>query len=204
MHFSSTLTNLLLAGASLLASTPSAYAARTHVRGLRKLDVAEDAAASRLPAGAASGRNDDPRRLWGYPDVTIWNDTPHKATIDVKYASCSISKFTVEPGHSHTDPGRGVCLVTEISGKLDGIDTPIKAYESDWPGTSYSRFEIQQDCRGDQQGWVDTWGDGCDWYQNNDGPGCPEYGTETDLEGTAASKACCHCNQNFAVDRIVN
>ena len=53
MRFSSTL-NLLLAGASLLVSTvPNVKAARSGVRGLRKLDATEDAAASHHPAGAA-------------------------------------------------------------------------------------------------------------------------------------------------------
>jgi hypothetical protein len=31
-------------------------------------------------------------------------------------------------------------------------------------------------CVGNTPGWVDYDGDGCDWYKENDMPGCPKYG----------------------------
>ena len=40
----------------------------------------------------------------------------------------------------------------------------------------------------DEQGWTDFAGDGCDWYELHEEPGCPLNGYFT-----GASEACCHC-----------
>jgi len=41
----------------------------------------------------------------------------------------------------------------------------------------------------DTPGWVDNWGDSCDWYEKNDSPGCPAY-------GGSANGNCCYCGRN--------
>ena len=49
-------------------------------------------------------------------------------------------------------------------------------------------------CTGSTPGWTDSAGDGCEWYEAVDRPGCPlyghEYGTE---EGGVANDNCCYC-----------
>ncbi len=47
----------------------------------------------------------------------------------------------------------------------------------------------------DITGWVDAYGDGCEWYELNDDEGCPNYGGFfTGADGLTAKDACCHCN----------
>lgn len=44
------------------------------------------------------------------------------------------------------------------------------------------------------EGWTDSYGDPCSWYQMNDVEGCPDTGSITDESGnTTAWEACCHC-----------
>ena len=46
----------------------------------------------------------------------------------------------------------------------------------------------------DYNGWVDYYGDGCDWYEKSDDPGCPWYGEEWPNEdGITANDSCCYC-----------
>eukprot|EP00526_Cylindrotheca_closterium_P006657 CAMPEP_0113625050 /NCGR_PEP_ID=MMETSP0017_2-20120614/12929_1 /TAXON_ID=2856 /ORGANISM="Cylindrotheca closterium" /LENGTH=751 /DNA_ID=CAMNT_0000535131 /DNA_START=180 /DNA_END=2432 /DNA_ORIENTATION=- /assembly_acc=CAM_ASM_000147 len=48
----------------------------------------------------------------------------------------------------------------------------------------------------DFQDWEDTYGDGCDWYRENDKGGCPTHGNEeggSGFTGISASEACCYC-----------
>jgi hypothetical protein len=44
----------------------------------------------------------------------------------------------------------------------------------------------------DTPNWVDKDGDGCDWYEENDYPGCPSYGNTGGNMGIA-NENCCHC-----------
>merc|ERR1712039_481717 len=37
------------------------------------------------------------------------------------------------------------------------------------------------------------YGDGCDWYEANDSPGCPNYGNDYDAGQGVAQDACCYC-----------
>ena len=51
-------------------------------------------------------------------------------------------------------------------------------------------------CNDNTPGWVDLEGDGCDWYENNDLPGCPYWGEySADIEGSTgvANDNCCFC-----------
>ena len=45
----------------------------------------------------------------------------------------------------------------------------------------------------DTQGWVDSVGDGCKWYEANDSQGCPMYGGCEDADGSPATENCCYC-----------
>eukprot|EP00980_Cylindrotheca_fusiformis_P003495 scaffold781_cov132-Cylindrotheca_fusiformis.AAC.14 len=46
--------------------------------------------------------------------------------------------------------------------------------------------------------WFDRFGDGCDWYEESDFPGCPIHGKVmgTDkFSGISAIEACCYCQE---------
>ena len=45
----------------------------------------------------------------------------------------------------------------------------------------------------DTPGWRDTDGDGCEWYQEFDDPGCPLEGNNYAGEMGSAAKNCCYC-----------
>jgi hypothetical protein len=45
----------------------------------------------------------------------------------------------------------------------------------------------------DTPGWVDAYGDGCDWYEENDQLGCPIYGDCCDGGMGVANDNCCYC-----------
>jgi len=48
-------------------------------------------------------------------------------------------------------------------------------------------------CTGNAAGWVDSAGDGCDWYEANDLPGCPYHGHSFDGGMGVADDNCCFC-----------
>jgi hypothetical protein len=49
-------------------------------------------------------------------------------------------------------------------------------------------------CTGNTPDWVDGDGDGCDWYERNDVPGCEAYGAESPAEDDSTAKEnCCYC-----------
>jgi trypsin len=45
----------------------------------------------------------------------------------------------------------------------------------------------------DLEGWVDSFGDGCYWYEDNDEPGCPNYGDLWDGGMGTPNVGCCYC-----------
>jgi len=46
----------------------------------------------------------------------------------------------------------------------------------------------------DLEGWTDSAGDDCSWYELNDSPGCPSTGSSYPNEdGVDANAACCYC-----------
>jgi hypothetical protein len=45
----------------------------------------------------------------------------------------------------------------------------------------------------DTPDWVDSYGDGCEWYETNDEPGCPGYGSDYDGDMGLPKDNCCHC-----------
>ncbi|KAK1733314.1 hypothetical protein QTG54_016031 [Skeletonema marinoi] len=54
-------------------------------------------------------------------------------------------------------------------------------------------------CTGSTPGWTDIDGDGCDWYEMNDSPGCPLYGDSHVGELGSANENCCYC---FSTDVV--
>ncbi len=48
-------------------------------------------------------------------------------------------------------------------------------------------------CTGNTPGWVDIVGDGCEWYEASDHPGCPIYGNEYEGSMGVANDNCCYC-----------
>ena len=53
-------------------------------------------------------------------------------------------------------------------------------------------------CEGSTPGWTDVWGDGCEWYEANDQPGCPKYGMNWEGDMGLADN-CCFCNETAVV-----
>ena len=45
----------------------------------------------------------------------------------------------------------------------------------------------------DVPNWKDSYGDGCDWYENYDSLGCPKYGSSYNGGMGVAQDACCYC-----------
>jgi hypothetical protein len=43
--------------------------------------------------------------------------------------------------------------------------------------------------------WVDDSGVTCDWYTQNEPPGCPKWGTYPGTNGVTAAEACCQCRK---------
>jgi len=71
-----------------------------------------------------------------------------------------------------------------------------------------SELEPRLGCINDDPEWTDAYGDGCDWYEDNDEPGCPIHGSDgvglRDDLGVAKDN-CCHCaNTSNEVDRTVS
>jgi hypothetical protein len=56
-------------------------------------------------------------------------------------------------------------------------------------------------------GYVDTYGDGCDWHESNEYPGCGEYGDSTGgvgFEDTNGFESCCHCGGGINPDPTIS
>jgi hypothetical protein len=48
-------------------------------------------------------------------------------------------------------------------------------------------------CIGNTVDWVDIAGDGCDWYEAVDLPGCPNFGSSYEGDMGVANDNCCYC-----------
>jgi hypothetical protein len=60
------------------------------------------------------------------------------------------------------------------------------------PSVSSSPTDSSKPSTCDTPGWVDSFGDGCDWYELYDLPGCPYFGNEGGEMGVADDN-CCYC-----------
>jgi len=72
----------------------------------------------------------------------------------------------------------------------DQIDW-IQGYIDQWSGPTPAPAPTVP-CE-DYPNWEDSYGDGCDWYEANDSPGCPNYGNDYDAGQGVAQDACCYC-----------
>lgn len=83
-----------------------------------------------------------------YPPIKLTNSTPYLAASGtVRYLSwaCRDDDYqNLQSGHTWTGPGRGTCLLTEITAivRTPGGDVYAEPYQSS--GTSYSNFAIIQ------------------------------------------------------------
>ena len=59
-------------------------------------------------------------------------------------------------------------------------------------------------CSGYTENWVDSYGDGCDWYEQNDLPCCEETSTPYQGEMGSAIDHCCYCFSNREDGIILN
>lgn len=67
-------------------------------------------------------------------------------------------------------------------------------------------FEPDPGCQ-DIPGYVDTVGDSCSWHEQNEYPGCGEYGDSKGgegFEGLTSHDACCYCGGGFIPDPTVS
>jgi hypothetical protein len=81
----------------------------------------------------------------------------------------------------------GECL----PGENNAVD-----YRTASPTTSISPSSSSSPtlCTGNTPDWVDGVGDGCDWYEENDEPGCEERGESCPaIDGSTAKESCCYC-----------
>ena len=61
------------------------------------------------------------------------------------------------------------------------------------PPTYSPTLKPTSSCTGSTPGWVDSSGDGCEWYESVDMPGCPRYGQMYDGGMGVANVYCCYC-----------
>ena len=88
---------------------------------------------------------------------------------------------------------------------LQALSTPVQwptasptgQLETDSPTatavTSTTTSAAPSMCIGNTVDWVDIYGDGCDWYEGNDLPGCPIYGSFYEGDMGVANDNCCYC-----------
>lgn len=48
-------------------------------------------------------------------------------------------------------------------------------------------------------GWYDSYGDDCSWYEDNESPGCPYWGNTADAGYGTPDEACCHCDGGLEI-----
>ena len=90
----------------------------------------------------------------------------------------------------------GLPTVSEIPESKGGIWfeevnwPPFEPTKSPSPTATFSPSK----CTGNTPNWVDMWFDeGCDWFEENDLPGCPYYGNYGNEESGTAMDNCCYC-----------
>ena len=79
-----------------------------------------------------------------YPPVQIRNSTRYNAWGRVSYAACRGDDYHVTTDTTWTGPGRGLCLLTEITATVRTPNGDIVATPYQSSGTSYSQFAIIQ------------------------------------------------------------
>ena len=95
---------------------------------------------------------------------------------------------------------------SHVSGRLSNSVVSLINYQNNTlktysigDATNVPEFEFVVSMCLDTPGWVDKERDGCDWYEQYDFPGCPDYGNYGGNMGSA-SKNCCYCLKIIATD----
>jgi len=68
---------------------------------------------------------------------------------------------------------------------------PTFAYGTLWWGPTP---QPTAPCTGNSPDWVDSSGDGCEWYEAHDYPGCPIHGNDFEGDMGVANDNCCFCD----------
>jgi len=86
---------------------------------------------------------------------------------------------------------------------FDCNDLELSPTESPTPFPTYSPTSASpttsskpSSCTGDTANWVDSYGDGCNWYELNDSPGCVAFGNAYTGVMGPATENCCYCFKN--------
>jgi hypothetical protein len=103
-------------------------------------------------------------------------------------------------GNSY-DGGNGTamdnCCYCALSRSPTNSPHPTPAFE--WPtyeptkSPSPTATFSPSKCTGNTPNWLNINLDGCDWYEENDLPGCPNYGNLYDGGNGTAMDNCCYC-----------
>jgi hypothetical protein len=83
-------------------------------------------------------------------------------------------------------------VVTTKAGKIGKAKASKTASPTETPTASPSVSQVPTVCV-DTPNWVDKDGDGCDWYEENDLPGCPNNGSSWEGNMGTADDNCCYC-----------
>ena len=75
----------------------------------------------------------------------------------------------------------------------EGVDSLRKTSKASKKGTKSMKSSKSPSYCTDTPDWKDSYGDGCDWYEDNERPGCPKYGYLNDGGMGVADDNCCHC-----------
>jgi hypothetical protein len=97
---------------------------------------------TRLVAGTLEPQQEGSGQRGGvfYSAVSIVNSSDQVVSGTVNYPLCSNDNFTIKPRGNWHGPGRGACLITEISAFVGPDHVRAQPYESS--GTGYSTFAI--------------------------------------------------------------
>jgi hypothetical protein len=119
----------------------------------------------------------------------VWSAMPSATNKDVRSALYSSAE---DLGVAGRDDVYGYGLVRAklaIENLLYGTSMPTP-----YPTTSSPTVtQAPSTCIGSTPDWVDSDGDGCDWYERNDDPGCPYYGSSFGGGMGVADDNCCYC-----------
>ena len=90
--------------------------------------------------------------------------------------------------------GNGMQVPGGYSVMLDGVEVANGGADLGYGATKYITGDCPTLCTNVNPDWVDGGGDGCDWYEEKDDPGCEEYGESYPAaDGSTAKENCCYC-----------
>ncbi len=117
----------------------------------------------------------------------IWSHYPTKTAQEVRAALTASAKDLGAPGRDNYY-GHGLVQADKA---LEFLGAGLTADPTTSPTPAPTVFD---DCNDSPAGWIDSYGDGCEWYEQYEQPGCPYWGHVTDPNGIySANQVCCHC-----------